>query len=71
MLDFEEIGSTTIEGMAQASCSQASESEGKQTENTSFLLSFYVGCPQKVWPRFRVALLTSVDLDLGWASHLK
>jgi hypothetical protein len=70
-LDFEETGSTTIEGMAQGSCSQASEGEGKQRENISFLPFFYVVSPQKMRPRFGVDLLTSIDLDLGRVSHLK
>lgn len=39
-----------------------SEREGKQAKNESFLLCpFYMGCYQKVWPRFRVSVLTLND----------
>ena len=36
----------------------ASEGYGKHTK-ASFSVSFYVGCHQKAWPRFRVGLPTS------------
>ena len=41
----------------------ASESEGKQAKPKKIpsSVSFYVGCYQKVWPTFKVGLLTSND----------
>lgn len=66
----EELGfSAGKECLSRGQINLAGESEGKQARSESFLLPCpFMGCHQKVWPRFRVVLPTSDDPDLGWVS---
>lgn len=40
---------------------EVSESQSKQAKSKGFFLVFYIGCHEKVCPRFRVELPTSND----------
>jgi hypothetical protein len=52
-----EVGSSANEGMS------LSESESKQAKRASSFHGFNIGSQQKVWPRLKVGLPTSKDLD--------
>lgn len=69
-LNSEEVGSSTKEGQDRRTWLQEQGQAGKR-QKFSFCTAFYMGCRQKVWPRCRVGLLTSNDLNLGWVFHPK
>jgi hypothetical protein len=56
-----EVSSSVKEWLGSKTDGHASESRGKQAKSKFFFPLSFVGCHQKVWPRFIVWLPTSND----------